>query len=68
MDEPPPRPIPSPPQRQRSELSSRIPTASKEYFNTPEKKTEPFTSKDIHCQDTLCSSAINIIGEKKNTK
>lgn len=39
-----PQPQPSPPQRQRPEYS-RIPTSTKEHYNTGEKKTESFTSK-----------------------
>ncbi|KAH9634977.1 hypothetical protein HF086_016538 [Spodoptera exigua] len=47
LDEPAPlaRPLPqpSPPQRQRSEHYSRIPTSTKEHYTVVEKKTESFS-------------------------
>ncbi|XP_022820854.1 katanin p80 WD40 repeat-containing subunit B1 isoform X5 [Spodoptera litura] len=48
LDEPVPlaRPLPqpSPPQRQRSEHYSRIPTSTKEHYTVVEKKTESFST------------------------
>ncbi|CAH0700642.1 unnamed protein product [Spodoptera exigua] len=48
LDEPAPlaRPLPqpSPPQRQRSEHYSRIPTSTKEHYTVVEKKTESFST------------------------
>lgn len=38
-----PLPIPSPPQRHRTEHYSRIPTSTKEHYTVIEKKTESFT-------------------------
>ncbi|XP_062524203.1 katanin p80 WD40 repeat-containing subunit B1 isoform X4 [Bombyx mori] len=39
-----PLPIPSPPQRHRTEHYSRIPTSTKEHYTVIEKKTESFTT------------------------